>query len=271
MAKNTAGKLNANENHKESRMLFAKKDVINTIISIIIGFIIGYFFYYIGINEPKPIASIDPLRTEILKSDTITDEPIKIIRKENGKEITSDITAVRFYFWNDGSQPIRKEDILKPISILLSDSTGEILSVKRLAISDSAIDFELKRDSEIPNRKLNIDFKILEKADGASYQLTYVGNPRADFLIDGRIVGVKKIETRLIISSLSGWIAVIALILLFILIIISAFIDKQFAFDLSKLFLVTLALFIMALSLLGKDNIFERRISIPERIYVSIK
>jgi hypothetical protein len=172
----------------------SKDIVISSLISIAITIVFGYYFLYIGIKERKPTFYVDPVRTTILDRTHAEHAPLKLL-KANGEIIKGDVTSVYFYFFNQGKETIKRENVYSPIKISLSDS-AKILDYKILKLARSVSGAELKFDSA--THSLVIDFKALEQDDGLAVQLIMEGDRKASLSVTGGIDGVKHFETRLI-------------------------------------------------------------------------
>ncbi len=169
-----------------------KKFVTQNWISIpttaiaIVSFIFTVYFYRKSTYERIPVFRSDPIGIEILNADRISEAPIKVIRAKDNSEITSNLFAIRFSFWNSGRKPIENQDIRRSIRVELDDPEVEIMESKVIKSSDD-INFRLTRDPSNPDRSVLIDFTILEKNEGATCQIIYGGDSQADLTIDGRI------------------------------------------------------------------------------------
>jgi hypothetical protein len=170
-----------------------KDMIISSIISIAITIVFGYYFLYIGIRERKPTFYLDPTRTTILDKQSAANAPLLLL-KSNGDTVTSDVTSVYFYFFNQGTETIKRENIYAPLKVILSDST-EILDFKILKVGRAVSGIELTRDSSASH--LNINFKALEHEDGLVGQLIFEGKKNASISLEGGIDGVKQFETHL--------------------------------------------------------------------------
>lgn len=184
--------------------------IISSIISIAITIVFGYYFLYIGNRERKPTFYIDPTRTTILDKTNAANAPLMLL-KSNGDTINSDVTSVYFYFFNQGTETIKQENIYSPLKIILTDST-EILDFKILKVARAVSGIDLTRDPA--GNSLLINFKALEKDDGFVGQLIFEGNKNASILLEGGIDGVKHFETHL--SSIDPLYLMIAIVIFLI-------------------------------------------------------
>jgi hypothetical protein len=170
----------------------------------ILGLAFSYYFFKISTSPAEPVFLLDPSRTIIVDSKRFSDTPLRVVR-DDGRTIQGDVTSIRFYFWNNGRKSIRPSAILEPIVVTLEEKDGEILDHKILKVSRGVVRPLIQRDTADPKRKFNISFSVLEKNDGFTGQLIYVGNPNADLKIFGAIEGVEKILTTQQLISSQSW------------------------------------------------------------------
>lgn len=171
----------------------------------ILGLLFGYYWYQQGLAERNPIFIVEPIRAEILSSKKIKTNALSVYYRSSSNQeikIKSDLTAARFYFWNDGKLPIKAEEVLEPIKISLTDKTARILSSGILKESRLVTGIKLKKTS---SNELSLTFKILEQGDGAAFQLIYEGDPKSNIVISGVIEGVGKIGNNRSLFGISVW------------------------------------------------------------------
>ena len=171
----------------------SKDIIISSIISIAITIVFGYYFLYIGNRERKPTFYIDPTRTTILDKENAANAPLLML-KSNGDTILADVTSVYFYFFNQGKETIKQENIYSPLKIVMGNH-AEILDFKILKMSRPVSGIQLTRDTT--GNALGVDFKALEKDDGFVGQIIFEGNKNAIITLEGGIDGVKYFETHL--------------------------------------------------------------------------
>jgi len=171
----------------------SKDIVISSIISIVITLVFGYYFLYVGNRERKPTFHVDPTRTTILDKESAGNAPLLLL-KSNGDTITSDVTSVYFYFFNQGEETIKQENIYAPLKVVLSDN-AEILDFKILKVARSVSGIVVTRDTL--GNTLKINLKAMEKDDGFAGQIIFEGNKNATLQLEGGIDGVKQFETHL--------------------------------------------------------------------------
>jgi hypothetical protein len=99
--------------------------------------------------------------------------------------MAGDLTAAQVMIWNRGREPIRHEDILRPIILAVSNAPIIERSFSREPLAGS--DFQL--DTNLSAGQLSMDWKILERGDTPIIQIVYAGKRDLPILLDGRIVG----------------------------------------------------------------------------------
>lgn len=166
----------------------------------VVGIVLAVYYYQQSAREREPSFVTDPVKTEILKSTEVVGVPIRVTRID-GTEIKSDLSAVRFYLWNNGKEPIRDTHILRQISIRLDDPNARILYPTLLKISREVTDASVVVDPKNPEKVLLVNFKILEKDDGMTGQIIYEGKPDANLIVSGVIEGAAEIHTNAFFQS----------------------------------------------------------------------
>lgn len=167
------------------------KDIFKWIIlNIGVGLLTGYYFYFISIKEADPTFIVDPIKTTLVDK-KILGRPINIVDSE-GKEILDDVNSITFYFFNQGGAPLKRENILSPIRLSLSNNS-KIIDFRILHKSREVSHLSLNTTGTT-NSSIDIDFKILEHNDGFTGQIIYIGDRNSQLLIEGEIEGVKGIS-----------------------------------------------------------------------------
>ena len=187
-----------------------KDIIISSIISVAITIVFGYYFLYIGNRVRKPTFYLDPTRTVILDKAHAANAPLQLL-KSNGDTIRADVTSVYFYFFNQGTETIKKESVYEPLKIVLRDK-AEILDFKLLKVARPVSGINVMRDTM--GNSLSINFKALEKDDGLVGQIIFEGNKNATISLEGGIEGVKYFETHL--SSIDPLYLTVAIVIFLI-------------------------------------------------------
>jgi len=170
----------------------------------IAGILLSVYFYSETIAEREPVFIVDSARTEIIRSERVTDTPLKVTR-QTGEPIKGDITAVRTYFWNRGKLGIRPTNILEPITLSIDGEDSEVLDFKILRSSRNVVKPTIRRDESNPRQYLRLGFDILESGDGFSIQVIYVGNPNAKVSLAGAVEGVKSLTGHESLVKVKFW------------------------------------------------------------------
>jgi hypothetical protein len=171
----------------------------------VLGIGLSVYFYKLSTAERVPVFLIDPVKTRILDSTSFPTSTLKVLR-ENNTPVNTDVTSLRFYFWNDGKLPIKAENVLQQLVITLSDPNSEILDYKILKASRPDIVLpNIKTNERNPSKSLTLSFNILEASDGFACQIIFAGNPSANVDLSGAIEGVKVIQTNAVLSSSQFW------------------------------------------------------------------
>ncbi len=174
------------------------------ISAIIISFFISFYFYKKSVAKPEPILITDPSRILIVNAEHFSDTTLKVFRSD-GNEVVGNITAIKFYFWNNGNKSIKASNILEPINMTLNDPNAVILDYKILKISRKIVSPKLLKNTSSPENSLSISFDILEEDDGISGQVIYSGKPDADLVVSGTIEDTKEILTNLNLAQRRFW------------------------------------------------------------------
>ncbi|SRR6266566_846620 len=153
-------------------------------LGIVIATALGVYFFAAGAKTRDPYYAVDPNRVDIVTAANLATAPIKVYRRDN-TPITSDVFAIRFFFWNSGKLSIRPENVLDTIQIELADSASEILDYKVISTSRPITGVSLERGSTA--RALTVRFRILERGDGFGAQIIYQGKRQVPLRVLGNI------------------------------------------------------------------------------------
>jgi hypothetical protein len=168
-----------------------RKNALN-LLSILIGvagLVTGAYFYATAREVRRPILVVAEPRIELLRSRPLSSAPIRVMTPD-GRVVSSDVTLVRWYFWNAGKRSIKASDVLEPVRIILANSRSRILDSRVLKTSRALTQIDVRRDQADPDHALVIGFGILEQDDGFSAQLILEGDPATRLVVAGAIEGV---------------------------------------------------------------------------------
>ena len=181
---------------------------IDTILGIagtflgVVGIATGYIFYLRGKREKEPCYSISEVNLIKGYSSALKDLKIKYKRKP-----IENLTVGKVAFWNNGKETINKDDIdtALPPMLLAQDNTI-ILDVKILETTNPANRFSVTLAED--GKSALIWFDYLNNNDGALLQVIHTGISYANYIVYGKIKGVKNIKYKMKKDSffwLDGW------------------------------------------------------------------
>jgi len=156
----------------------------------IIGLILSIYFYEVSKKEREPTFITEPVRTEIINSEKLVNNPIKVL-DSNGQILSRDLTSVRFYFWNKGKEAIKPENLLENIII----STGQGTRIVNYRILKEARKINGISLKSVDSNSIGVNFKILEFNDGFTGELLIEGDSKAQISIKGTIEGANSISS----------------------------------------------------------------------------
>ena len=169
-----------------SEKWFEMLGLVITVFSVFLAI----YFYSQTLQERTPVFTDESYRVLIAMPTEVSKPLFKIIRN-NGQEIKGNIFATTLYFFNAGALPIKPENILSPLKIVLEDKKSEILDLRVAKYSRDIVCPTVSRDIASPKNTFDINFKILEKEDGISFYVVYAGGSSVKFKLNGVVEGTK--------------------------------------------------------------------------------
>jgi hypothetical protein len=145
-------------------------DVTNFAVGII-GVLLAIYFYRRSIKKRGLSYKVKAVRTPIVRTGAASQMSVL----HNGREIKSDITAVHVAIWNQGSESIRQEHMLRPM-IIFTENSAPILEAGIRYVKRSEIGLRLD-ESRCDYGQLEVHWDILEEQDGGIVQIIYEGSP----------------------------------------------------------------------------------------------
>jgi hypothetical protein len=155
----------------------------------------SYYFYTLSTKEREPILLEEPFRPLLVEAASIKDSPLRVVNAD-GSVLEKNISSIRFYFWNAGTEPIKKSDVLKPLQLSLSAPDIQIVDLRILSVSRPEIVAPKISIVQGEQNLMSVEFDILEKDDGFAVQVLYAGSRGAPLELAGTIEGVKKVQTK---------------------------------------------------------------------------
>ncbi|MGC9970099.1 MAG: hypothetical protein ABSE56_05880 [Bryobacteraceae bacterium] len=169
---------------------FAKWPWLGLVASIcsIISVPLGVYFYS-GSQRTRQLAfAVNPVQTIVVSAGRTS--AIRVL-SEN-MEIKSDVIAEQLVIWNSGTESIRPEHVLDPITIS-TRPRAPILEVTIPRRTRDLTGFTVD-DSERSSGRVGLKWKILEKNDGAMVQVIHAGPPTTELLVGGAVEGQRAID-----------------------------------------------------------------------------
>jgi len=169
------------------------------IVGVIAGVLVGWYFYQRSLRAPLLTYMVNPATTTINRQDFEQDFGFTY----QGKPLAADrVTAVQVAIWNSGTDSIRAENVLSPVTLKMTG--GErIISAKVRKVSRGVCLFDKDDNPEQLERGVcPVKWKILEPNDGAIIQLIYLGDSIHVPTIEGTIEGQSRI--RIVPSEKNG-------------------------------------------------------------------
>jgi hypothetical protein len=232
------------------------------ILAIIIG-LAGLAYGLMSREHRELVYAVNPIRTTIVSAEACsTDFRVSYRGEDLGCE---DITSAQVAIWNRGNASIRPENVLKSI-VIFTDPEVKILDASVRGYHNVETKFAIVYDKESWERgRIPVSWQILQKNDGDSIQLIYLGTSSVNIYVEGKIEGfdvVKRIDLGLApkqgkswtelyesqkISQIIWWTTVsLAILTILILIIDWRRGFRIFRTRISKIFWVTGCIYILA-------------------------
>ena len=152
-----------------------------------LALLVALYGYFTAQTYRELKYAVAPERTILIDSRKASDFKINF----KGNAVSSDVTSAIITVWNDGTEAIRKENILRPVAITLGNSKP-ILEAKALRTSRPETGFALDR-SRLQDGTVTLNWGILDRRDGAVIQIIYAGGPEVALKVNGAIEGSQEI------------------------------------------------------------------------------
>lgn len=166
----------------------------------LVGLAVGLYFGLISRRRRELLFSVNPVRTKVVTSGQATDLKV-LYRDESLGDI--DITAVQLAIWNAGYESIKKGHVRKEIVVTTNPQVRILEASVRTESPDTGFNLlestDLKAKGRVP-----VSWEILEKNEGASIQLLYLGTPDVDISVEGLIEGQGRAKRIVTSSSLKS-------------------------------------------------------------------
>jgi hypothetical protein len=161
--------------------------LVATICSII-SVPLGVYFYLSSQRTRQLAFAVNPVQTIVVSAGRTS--AIRVLSED--KEIGSDVIAEQLVIWNSGTESIRPEHVLEPITIS-TRPRAPILEVTIPRRTRDLIGLTVD-DSERSSGRVGLKWKILEKNDGAMVQVIHTGPPSTELVVGGAVEGQRAID-----------------------------------------------------------------------------
>ena len=151
----------------------------------LVGIAVGLYFGLISRRRRELLFSVNPVRTKVVTSGQATDLKVSYRDEPLGD---TDVTAVQLAIWNAGYESIKKEHIRKEIVVTTEPQVRILEASVRTESPYTGFKLLDSTDSKVKGR-VPVSWEILERNEGASIQLLYLGTSEVDILVEGLIEG----------------------------------------------------------------------------------
>lgn len=158
-------------------------------VASIIGLVLAVYFFLQSQQRRELLYLVSPAKAVIVKAGQLS----KLAVTLDGKSIDTDVTAAQLAFWNQGNQAIRREHILRPLTLRTAPATPIIDATVRKT-SREVVQIDLDK-SRLQDGELSISWNILEQGDGAIVQVVFAGPAAVDIPASATIEGQHTIRT----------------------------------------------------------------------------
>lgn len=118
---------------------------------------------------------------------------LHIFHDEVDGEIRDELYLIKIRVWNAGKEPIRIQDIRTKLTIKSTPAIN-ILEAKVNDTNGSAVNFQVDT-LEKSKGEIGLLFDVLEKDEGGTIQLLYIGGKEVEFVINGKVIGQDEIKS----------------------------------------------------------------------------
>lgn len=157
---------------------------------IVASAVVSAFFWWLSEKSKDLAFAVSPTRADIVRSGLASD--LTVLYK--GSEISGNLSVIQLGVWNKGRDPIRQpDDILRAITIKPAPGM-KVLEAKVVSATREELKFSIAPAEA--NGDMVLNWRILQKGDGALVQLLVVNAPDEPITVSGTIVGQGALEAR---------------------------------------------------------------------------
>ena len=147
----------------------------------VVGIPLSILLFFVGLASRDLRLTVNSVPIVVVNSasfPTVITNPntsSELIVTYGGKRVTTDVTAVQLALWNAGKMAIKPENVLQSLIITTGDNSPIIdASSVKIVREISGITLDSR---EAERGILRVSWRILERGDGAVFQIMYLGSP----------------------------------------------------------------------------------------------
>lgn len=159
----------------------------------LVALVVMVVLFFVSQSEGNLVYAINPVRTRIVTLGQTSGLEVRLRGIDLGPV---DITATQIAIWNAGDASIRRYNILRTVEIY-TDPSVRILEASIVSSSRDLdiTDIALEESPDLWNKGvIPLSWNILERNDGASIQIMYLGTPDVEINVRGLIESSGEIE-----------------------------------------------------------------------------
>jgi hypothetical protein len=158
-----------------------------TVLSVIVAIVLPLEIWAASRSGRDLVYAVNPIYTRVVTAGQSSEISVQYHGSSLGD---TNVTAAQVAIWNRGKESIQPEDILQTITIR-TDPPSPILEASIRTESRDVIGLVLgNASSSFASGELPISWRILERNDGASIQLVYLGSDSVRISVGGVVTGI---------------------------------------------------------------------------------
>jgi len=194
--KSREGQMSMNEPAPQSQPSWVQRAFRNPYVGMtgwlatVVSVPLAISLFIAGQEAPDLTYFVQPDRASLVAAGDTSD--LRITYK--GRDLAKNVSAAQIVIWNAGKRPIRHEDILTPYLISLTES-HPVVTAKIVKVTNPVTEFRID-DANILKGQVGIEWRVLEKNDGAIIQIIYEGDTDVPIQVAGIAIGQRLVDFR---------------------------------------------------------------------------
>ena len=156
-------------------------------IASLVSIPLAIYLYYAGKGHPQITYFVHPVRAIAVRAG----EASRLTTTFDNEPISTDISIAQIAVWNQGTQSVRSENVLRPV-VIFTENNVPILEATIRRSSREVTQLTLNT-AELQKGRVTVLWNILEPNDGGVIQLIYAGPTSVPFRAEGTIEGQPQI------------------------------------------------------------------------------